>query len=185
MQRLRQLIGLTLISIAIFALLIILGTFDPRPIGHLQRQWPSTTISVDDDSEMVHWLTDVPPRFSIRGEVTANVNPDYTEKPDAYALIVGEPSCWFAVAIDSTSGFLSIWREVNGEREIVESWHTWAHVKPQPTHELWMDVADGQLNLRINRERYGEALPLGCDVIQVGFWSTSTIVMHKIALFFE
>ena len=179
-------IVVVLICLIVAIGLIAAGVFDPRPIGTVQVLVEGEMISAENPAGNVQWFATVPAAsFSVRSRLTMELATDYHETPQAYALVVGEPDRWQAIAIDPTSGFLSRYWVESGTQRIIEPWRTWAHVEMHPTHELWVDVVDGQLNLRINREQYPDAVDLQCDPCQVGVWTNHTVRIGQLAILYE
>lgn len=95
-----------LIAIAATSSAILLGLFDPRPIGTLQVTLPLVPQTISAQGETAVWLDHppLPENFSVR--LTAVF---HSGDPDSgYGLLLGTPENYLAIAV-SPLGLVSIW----------------------------------------------------------------------------
>lgn len=124
--------------------LIAGGVFDPQPIGAEQWRQALAPRTVPAAARQIHWL-DVP--------LPEN---DYTVRLTA-AYQSGELDSAYGLALGSDAEYLSIELSPLGYVTLHPSpllpWQPWPHVRPgTAANEIWLDVTDGHLTARLNRE---------------------------------
>ena len=136
---------LLLLAISMMAL-IRAGAFDPKPTGELIWETTLPTTTIPAQATHFAWLDKSLPQqpFSVR--LTAVfVEGDLDS---GYGLALGTETDTLLVAV-SPLGYARI--QQNGEA--IFPWQPWPHVKTNDTpNEIWIDVAEDQLTVRINRE---------------------------------
>ncbi len=179
--RLTAVIILITAVVAIF--LISQGLFDPKPLG--EEAWQQTVgqQTVVAGERRLTWLAHppLPPAYSLR--LTAVFQEG--ERDSAYGLLLGdEHEGWTAVTV-SPLGNVAVWQERGGERTYFRDPAPFPHVRPA-ANEIWVDMADGQMTLRLNREWVwaGPATPGKQMGLIVESWGETAVVQfQKIQLF--
>ncbi len=136
----------TLVTAVTAILLIASGMFDPQPVGELVWQENLQPMTVAAQTKQIEWLEQPVPDgpFSVR--LTAVYEQGATDS--GYGLILGDEAQNLLVAV-SPLGYATI--QQNGPALL--PWQPWPHVRTQNTpNEIWLDWADDQLSVRLNRE---------------------------------
>jgi hypothetical protein len=197
-QRLFVGVALALMAITLLAVgLIVLGVFDPKPIGKLSfRRELNRQVTVVDESQEQLVQKPSSDEFSVRfsGGLSSG-NPDV-----GYGLKIGDSQNSVIVAV-SPLGYVTIMERlaqdiapgIDGQRidemAYILPWQTWPHVSDGTTgNEIWVDIKESKLvSVRINRELlWTGALPLAGTDIE--FWAESydapaTIDLHYVELY--
>lgn len=152
-------LGLTAVSLF---LLIVWGTFDPKPIGELTGTAGPHTLTIPPQDQKIVWLPEMPPsgNFTVR----ATIKHQSGELDSGSGLALGD-GCTAVIITLSPLGYVSIRQNsliTNNplpymkwsHSDITEMpWQPWPHVHTgSDPNEIWLDVEDGQLRVRINRE---------------------------------
>jgi hypothetical protein len=151
--------------------LISAEVFDPKPFGQLQEEVTPGERALAAGKRQLDWLDmALPPEpFSLR-LTAAHAG---GERDIGYGIALGGAEANVVVAV-SPLGYVAIWEQVDGESVVQMPWQTWPHVHRDGGHvpgtsevpgasssqmrgegepnELQLDVSEGQLSVRINRE---------------------------------
>lgn len=142
-------VGLLLTAVAGIAL-ISAGVFDPEPFGRLQLQLAPGERLLDGDERRLEWLNAPLPQAPFSARLTAAFSAG--EQDAGYGLALGGEQEHLVVAL-APLGYVAVWQEVDGERVEHMPWQTWPHVRrDQEINEIQVDVQNGQISARINRE---------------------------------
>jgi len=146
--------------------LIAGGHFDPRPLGPLQASWPTAQQISPPLTEQINWLQGELPAPPITLRLTASLAHGALDV--GYGLILQTDRESLIIAV-SPLGYAAVWQVIDNEVKAIQPWQTWPHIRPVD-NELWLDVQDGELTIRFNRELYAR-LPLTAVPQQVGYYS--------------
>lgn len=147
--------GLLWVTAVILVLLIVLGTFDPKPVGGWQRELPLSPQTIEAGTQSIFWLAQDTPaqNYSLR-LMTAYQS---GETDVLYGLVIGDDEAYWVTAV-SPLGYTAIWEQqlpltINHPPLTIQRFpfQTWPHVRPD-TNEIWLDVVNGRATVRINRE---------------------------------
>lgn len=153
---LRLLAAVLLLAAFVAAILIAVGTFDPKPFGRLLRTDQPGAFEQGGVGERVvaldaPWPAGSPPeRFTVRLRAT-QIGGD----PDSgYGLVLYGEDGRLVVAV-SPLGYVAIREEGSGRSGYLIPWSSWPHVV-DGENELWLDI-DGQgerttITAAVNRE---------------------------------
>ncbi|MCL4261941.1 MAG: hypothetical protein KJ069_01930 [Anaerolineae bacterium] len=154
-------LGLT----AVFLLLLIaLGVFDPQPVGEQSWTAEAYTMSVPPQAKELVWLPESLPsgKFTVR----ATVSRQSGELDSGAGVALGD-GCTAVVIAISPLGYTTIHQTPptaptaahcslpTAHRSLLTPlpWQPWPHIHPgDAANEIWVDVADGQMQVRLNRE---------------------------------
>jgi len=180
------LLGLT--AVLLF-LLIGLGLFDPRPLG--QQTWTAEplTLTIPADDRQITWLPEPlsPGRFTIRGKVIHQSG----EGDSGAGLVLADEDTAVVIAI-SPLGYVTIQQTppiTDNRLPITEMpWQPWPHVHTgSEPNEIWLDVVDEQMRVRINRELLWTGdlpfQPTRAGVYGQSFGDTAVFDFQQITLF--
>ncbi len=177
------------VTAVLLLLLIALGIFDPKPVGDLTTTAVPHTLTIPAKQQEIHWLPEpLPPgNFTMRATVAHQ-----SGELDSGAGLVLSGECGYLTIAVSPLGYATIYdtplHTTHCSLLTEIPWQPWPHVKTgSEPDELWLDFADGQMRIRINRELLwtGDA-PF--QPVQMGLYGESwgdTAVFHfqKIELF--
>ena len=135
------------------------GVFDPKPVGPLQMSaHPGTMIVLPGEIEM-KWLEIALPAadFSVRETAVFR-----TGEPDSlFGLILGSDDIDLLIAV-SPLGYVTINNQqpttiqpsaLSPQSSVLFPLQPWPHVGSRTApNEIWVDVVDGEMTVRINRE---------------------------------
>ncbi len=145
---LRWLSGLLAGTAVVAIILILSGMFDPQPVGTLQWERPLTRQIIPTHTRRIVWLDETTPdeAYSLRLQAAYQSG----ETDIVYGLALGSDDDYLAV-IASPLGYTGI-AEVHPSFIIHRlPFRPWPHVRPD-ANEIWLDVIDGRVTARINRE---------------------------------
>ncbi len=142
-------VGLLLGAVAGIAL-ISAGIFDPKPLGPLQRQLTPGERVLAAGERRLEWLEEPLPQAPFSARLTAAHVAG--ERDVGFGLALGGTQAHLVVAV-SPLGYVAVWEEEAGQRVAHMPWQTWPHVNGggEP-NEIHLDVQDGQISARLNRE---------------------------------
>jgi hypothetical protein len=148
-----SLIG-TVAIIGIVVVVIASGATDPKPTGSLMvDQTYAEGLSVKAVGEESLITSEALAVFTPPGtiEITARQVGGPTDA--AFGVWWGEaPDGSFAITGANSNGYIGSYRVEDGLQPI-EDWHRWPWVKLQgESNRIWLDFADGQVQVRINEE---------------------------------
>lgn len=179
-------ITLALVTLSV-AGLIAAGFFDPQPAGRQRLTLPLSPLSLSPTADELIWL-DLPPlpdNFSLR--LTAGHRAG--DMDAAYGLVIGQESQAVAILL-SPLGYAAIQQIEEGEPAgYLLPWQPWPHVKSgQADNEIWLDMIDGEISVRINRELlWRDAAPTSrpyrAGLIGSAFGDAAIIQFHRIEIF--
>jgi hypothetical protein len=127
--------------------LIASGMFDPKAIGEPVQTWENKRVTAVAHQQNITWLPgQLPPgNFSLRATLAQQ-----SGEPDSGAGMLLANDCANIIIALSPLGYATIQQQplITGF-----PWQPWPHVRTgsQP-NEIWVDVEDGQMEVRINRE---------------------------------
>ena len=137
---------LLLITAVSLIILVASGMFDPQPIGFVVWHEEQHPMTVPAQTQQIEWLYQPVPAGSFSVRLTAVYQQGAMDS--AYGLILGDTTQNLLVAV-SPLGYATI--QKNGSA--LFPWQPWPHVRTQNTpNEIWLDWADDQLSIRLNRE---------------------------------
>jgi len=180
------LLGLT--AVLLF-MLIALGLFDPQPLG--QQTWTARpiTLTILAADRQITWLPEPLPTdsFTVRGTIIHQSG----ELDSGAGLVLADEDTAVIIAI-SPLGYVTIqqnepitdYRLLNTEMP----WQPWPHVHTDSEpDEIWLDVADGQMRVRINRDLLWTGdlpfRPTRAGVYGESFGDTAVFDFQEITLF--
>ncbi|MFQ5398747.1 MAG: hypothetical protein ACE5E7_04025 [Anaerolineae bacterium] len=187
---------LLLAGAAAVIVLIASGAFDPKLLG--PKQWSQALGAeyIPSQSRQIQWLKESTPHASYTIRLTAAHQSG--EVDAGYGLVIGQDAHYLAIAV-SPLGYVAIWQEEAGIADPASSyapfpstffvpWQTWPHVlQGGAMNELWVDVVDGRVTVRINRELLwsGEIADVSGEVGVLGesFGGAAVVDFQKIELF--
>lgn len=179
---------LALTAVSLF-LLIALGLFDPKPVGEQARPAVPHTLTIPPGEQRTFWLPEPLPAgdFTVR----TTVRHQSGELDSGAGVALGD-SCTAVIIALSPLGYATIHQitptatgclPLTAHRSLptILPWQPWPHIRPgEAANEIWVTVADGQMQVRLNRELLwaGDA-PI--QPTQVGWYGESfggTAVFH-------
>ncbi|NJN55219.1 MAG: hypothetical protein HC804_10945 [Anaerolineae bacterium] len=174
--------GVLGVTAVLLFLLVALGTFDPQPVGKLAWTSAAATQTAPRLEKQISWLVEEIPLgdFTIRTTVTHESG----ELDSGAGLVFGDEGTAVIIAI-SPLGYVTIQQDepITADRLPMTEmpWQPWPHLKTgSEANELWVDVVDGQMRVRINRELlWSGAAPF--QPTQLGLYGESfgdTAVFH-------
>ena len=176
---------------AVIILLILSGVFDPKPVGQLVVERPLFPQIVAPQAPRLTWLEQPIPAESYSVRLTAAQEAGSTGHgmDVGYGLALGSDGAHVAVAV-SPLGYLSLWQTNGQETDLILPWQTWPHVRRDlEPNEIWLDVENGRLTIRINREWLweGEIEPLSgqIGVVAESLGETAVVDFQTIQIFEE
>ena len=191
---LRWLAGLLAATVVTLIILISAGTFDPQPVGSLQWERPLPAQNILADSRQITWLEATTPNddYSLRLSTTYQSG----ETDLLYGLVIGSDENYLITAV-SPLGYAAVWEHqspltVTDNQLPITNYHspfqTWPHVRSDE-NEIWLDVVDGRVTIRINRELYWQG-DVAASQSQIGLWGesfgeTAVVEFPKLELFAE
>lgn len=151
---------LALTAVSLF-LLIALGVFDPKPVGELAGTAAPQTLAISPGEQTIRWLPEPLPAddFTVRATVTHQ-----SGELDSGAGLVLTDGCTAVIVALSPLGYATIHQTppttahcplLTAHRPLPTElpWQPWPHVRPgDAANEIWLDVVDGQMRVRLNRE---------------------------------
>ncbi|MFW6063439.1 MAG: hypothetical protein ACOC9V_04610 [Chloroflexota bacterium] len=174
---------------AVLAISVIsAGLFDPQPAGPEQERLPLQPQALVAGERRDRWLegTDVAAPFTAR-LTAALVEGDVDS---AYGLTVGQPQHSLTVAVSPTA-YAAVWRTTaEGQEEMLMPWQPWPHVnQDRQTNEIQIDVQEGQVTARVNREILwqgaADGLRGGVALHAESFGRAATVDFQELVLFQE
>jgi hypothetical protein len=172
---------------AVIVMLILSGVFDPKPVG----ERPLFPQIVAPQAPRLTWLDEPIPAESYSVRLTAAQEAGNTGRgmDVGYGLALGSDEAHVAVVV-SPLGYLSVWQTDGQETAVILPWQTWPHVRRDvEPNEIWLDVENGRLTIRINREWLwaGEIEPLTgqIGVVTESFGETAVVDFQTIQIFEE
>ncbi len=188
------LIGLVAIIGAII-LLIVAGTWDPRPAGNLVASIAPGTRTTSDRGA-VEWLAD--PALSPAPAKMATLQMEAAfsggELDSGYGLAYGDRNSALVVAV-SPLGYAAVWEQgAPGEPELSHlPWQPWPHVQTAGTsNEIWLDLIPAgsrtDVTVRVNREILWQGSIPTPGEAQAGLWlgseeEATTVDFQTVSLF--
>lgn len=171
---LRRLTVLALGTAVILIIFIAAGTFDPKPVGELQWQRPLTPQTIAAGSQQIIWLEPTTPAnaYSLRLSTTHQSG----ETDVLYGLVIGDEENYLVTAV-SPLGYAAVWEQspltINHLPLTIHHslFQPWPHVRPDE-NEIWLNVVDGRVTIRINRELYWSG-SVETSQGQIGLWGES------------
>lgn len=145
---LRWLSGLLAGTAVLAIILILAGTFDPKPVGTLQWERPLAAQTIPANTRQIVWLDQATPDevFSVRLQTAYRSG----ETDIVYGLALGRDNDYLAVTV-SPLGYAGI-TETHASSLIPHaSFRPWPHVRAGE-NEIWLDVIGERVAVRINRE---------------------------------
>ncbi|MBX3056856.1 MAG: hypothetical protein KF770_10325 [Anaerolineae bacterium] len=186
---------LLLTAVSLF-LLIALGVFDPKPVGELAGTAVPHTLAIPPGEQTIRWLPEPLPAgdFTVRATVTHQ-----SGELDSGAGLVLTDGCTAVIVALSPLGYTTIHQTppttdhcspiTDYRLPITElPWQPWPHVRPgDAANEIWLDVVDGQMRVRLNRELlWAGDLPIRSTTVGiVGESFGDTAVFHFSPLVFS
>lgn len=177
-------VGLLLTAMAGIAL-ISAGVFDPKPLGTLQVQLtPGERVLAAGESRL-EWLEAPLPQAPFSARLTAAHVAG--ERDVGVGLALGESQTQVVVAV-SPLGYVAVWEEEAGQRVTHMPWQTWPHVREDgEPNEIQLDVQDGQISARLNREQLWQGAWQGAEgnvgLYVESFGEPARIEFGELALF--
>ena len=173
---------------AVIILLILSGVFDPKPIGALVGERPLFPQIIAPEAPRLTWLEETVPTGSYTVRLTA-AQEEGRGMDIGYGLVLGDDDTHLAMAV-SPLGYVSVWQQTGDEVDVIFPWQPWPHVgRDSAPNEIWVDVEDGHLNIRINREFLWEGeivRPFGqIGVIGESFGETAVVNFQMVQIFEE
>jgi hypothetical protein len=174
-------IMLGLAAVLIF-LLIAAGLFDPKPVGELTATAVPHTLTIPPQHKNTFWLPEpLPPgNFTVRATITHQ-----SGEPDSGAGLVLSDDCGYLTITISPLGYSALYYTplftAHCSPLTERLWQPWPHVRTgSAPNEIWVDVVDGQMRVRMNRELlWADDAPF--QPTQVGVYGESwgdTAVFH-------
>lgn len=177
------------VTAVLFFLLIALGVFNPQPLG--QQTWTAEplTLMIPAADRQITWLAEPLPTgsFTVRGMVIHQSG----ELDSGAGLVLADEDTAVTIAI-SPLGYVTIqqtepitdFRILNSEMP----WQPWPHVHTgSEPNEIWVDMDDGQMRVRINRELLWTGdlpfQPTRAGVYGESFGGTAVFDFQQITLF--
>ena len=166
-------------SILLIVLLVGSGWLDPQPAGSLRRQKELPAQAIGARSSEVMWLDEVTVAdYSVRVRAVHQSG----ERDIMYGLVLGREGDYLVAAV-SPLGYVGLWQ---GDRMILPL-QPWPHVHhDSEPNEIWVDVENGQVTVRINREVLwvGDVdVAGGVGVMSESWGETAVIQFESIQLF--
>ena len=172
---------------AVIVLLILSGVNDPKPIGALVGERPLFPQIIAPEAPRLTWLEEPVPTGNTTVRLTAAQEEGHG-MDIGYGLVLGDDDTHLAVAV-SPLGYVSVWQQTIDETDVIFPWQPWPHVgRDSAPNEIWVDVEDGHLNIRINREFLWEGeidQPSGHIGVIAESFGEATIVDYKSLEIFE
>lgn len=182
---------LLVVGTAVIVLFILSGINDPKPVGALVVERPLFPQIVSPEAPRLTWLEEPIPEgnFSVRLTAAQEAGSTGRGMDVGYGLALGSDEAQVAVAV-SPLGYLSVWQTNGQETNAILPWQTWPHVRRDlEPNEIWLDVENGRLAIRINREWLwqGEVeLPSGqIGVVAESFGETAVVDFQRLEIFGE
>lgn len=182
---LRWLTVLVLVTAVTLIIIITVGTFDPKPVGTLQWERPLTPQTITAGSQQIIWLepTTLVDAYSLR--LTTAYQSGETDV--LYGLVIGNEVDYLVTAV-SPLGYATVWEQHSAFSIQQLAFQPWPHVRPDE-NEIWLDVVDGRVTIRINRELLWSGL-VETSQGRIGLWGesfgeTAVIDFQELQLFAE
>lgn len=173
-KRWLHLLAITMMLTAVVLIILIAaGTFDPGRMGNRLWQSESLNLAVAGGERETIWLTDVPESdFEVRTAV-AHQNGEM----DSGAGLVIESKCGQLLVASSPLGYATVQHSpstsVRCSLPTDIPWQPWPHVKTgSESNELWLEVAEGMVTVRLNREILWQAA-VEIEAHQLGIYAES------------
>jgi hypothetical protein len=166
-------------------ILIAAGTFDPKPVGTLQWERPLTNQTIAAGSRKITWLETVTPDdgYSLRLSTVHQAG----ETDLLFGLVIGGEEDYLVTAV-SPLGYAALWEQNSASSLQHSPFQIWPHVRGDK-NEIWLDVVDGRVTIRINRELYWSG-EVGVSQGKIGLWGesfgdTAAVEFPQLQLFSE
>jgi hypothetical protein len=187
---LRGLAVLLLVSSLATIALIAAGVFDPKPVGRLSWSQSLEPQTIPGGRRQLTWLAQPLAKEPYSLRLTAAYQSGDMDM--GYGLVIGHDAHYLGVAV-SPLGYVTIWQEGADQKgsdanSLLPSplpsafcllpssllpWQPWPHVRlASEPNEIWLDVVDGRLTARINREWLWSG-EVGQLEGQIGLWAES------------
>ena len=177
---LRWIAGVVLGTAVTIIFLIALGIFDPKPVGKLQWERPLSSQTIAAGSQQIVWLEQLTPA----GDYSLRLTTAYQsgETDILYGLVIGGEGEYLVTAV-SPLGYATAWDHPSS---FILHPAPFPHVRPD-ANEIWLDVVDGRVSIRINRELYWTG-QVETSPGQIGLWvesfgETAVIDFQQLQLF--
>jgi hypothetical protein len=166
-------------SILLLVWLIGSGWLDPKPVGSLRWQKVLPAQAIAAGSPEIVWLEEVTTAdYSVRVRAVHQSG----ERDIMYGLVLGREGDYLVAAV-SPLGYVGLWQ---GDQMILPL-QPWPHVHHgSEPNEIWVDVENGQVTVRINREILWEgtvAVAGRVGVMSESWGETAVIQFESIQLF--
>lgn len=182
------LFGLTGTAVLLITL-ITAGLFDPKPVGQRMRTWPATAQTAPAQGQYITWLPEplLPGSFTVRTAVAHQ-----SGELDSSAGVALADDCTVVIIAVSPLGYVTVHQTPPLTDYCLPitavPWQPWPHIRPNDElNELWVDVEDGQLRVRLNRELLwvGDAFfqPALVGLYSESFGETAVFHFQQIELF--
>lgn len=165
--------------------LISAGVFDPQPTGQFASRRSLNAQMIGAGETRLTWLSETMAADTFTVRLTAARSAG--EQDVGYGAVVGTDGAYLAAAV-SPLGYVAVWTEQDGQREMVIPWQPWLHVQrgPEP-NEVQIDVTGERATVRVNRERLWEGetaiqVPAAGLVAQ-SFGEEATIDFQELVIF--
>jgi len=180
---LRWLAGLLAGTAVLVISLIMLGVFDPKPVGELVWERPLPAQTVPGLTRQIFWLDEKTPDADFSLRLTSAHQSG--EIDSAYGLLLGSEDDYLVIII-SPLGYAAVEERHSSAIISHSAFQPWPHINPNE-NEIWLDVVDGRIAIRINRERYwaGEVGEIGDGIGVYGesFGETAVIAFPQLQFF--
>ena len=149
-------------------MLIAAGTFDPQPVGELQWEWSLSPQTIDAVSPQITWLEPATPGDNYSVRLTTIHQSGETDV--LYGLVIGDDESYLVTAV-SPLGYAAVWEQHSAFSIHHSAFQPWPHVRPDE-NEIWLDVVDGRVTVRINRELLWSG-SAAANQGRIGLWTES------------
>ena len=185
MRWLRWLTVLIMGTAVTLIILIVVGIFDPKPVGTLQWERSLTPQTIAAGSQQIIWLEPTTPADVYSLRLTTAYQGGETDV--LYGLVIGNDENYLATAV-SPLGYTAVWEQRSAFSIQHSPFKPWPHVRPDE-NEIWLDVVDGRVTIRINRELLWSEL-METSQGRIGLWGesfgeTAVIEFQELQLFAE